>query len=472
MKNSPQTQQNQNLEPNLEPLEADASNSRGGWIANAFQDFFAQETSGAIVMLLATAVALILANTNLHTLLQDFWATEVGFFSGSGHFVHSIEQWLNDGLMAIFFFVVGLEIKREFIVGELSTFKKAILPVVAALGGMAAPALIYFSINHGTVGAHGWGIPMATDIAFSLGICALLSDRVPHSMKVFLSALAVADDLGAIVVIGIFYSSNINWGWLAFALIPFIVMIVMNKSKVYSIFPYVVAALVLWYAFLNSGIHATLAGVIAAMCIPATARVSVPSFIKTAQEKLGLIKEKHVVGTHVLKCDEEQEAAYTLADLSYGIASPLQRLEHAILPFSNFLILPLFALANAEVRFVGEAGGFQFGKVGLGVYLGLVLGKPIGIFTVCWLGTKLNLLSLPDDMSYKHLLGAGMLAGIGFTMSIFVSNIAFSGKLAPVEMGEAKIAILLASLSAGIIGSIWLVLLNRPKSARPTVPLK
>ena len=246
----------------------------------------------------------------------------------------------------------------------------------------------------------------------------------------------------------------------------------MNKAKVYSILPYVVMTIVLWYAFLNSGIHATLAGVIAAMCIPASARISVPSFVKTARKKLGYIEETHVVGTHVLECEKEHSAAYTLADLSYGIVSPLQRLEHAILPFSNFIILPLFALANAEVRFVGQAGGFQLGRVGLGVYLGLVLGKPLGIFTVCWLGTKLKLLSLPSDMNYRHLLGAGMLAGIGFTMSIFVSNIAFSGKLAPAEMGEAKIAILLASLSAGILGSIWLTLVNRPKSARPSVTLK
>lgn len=423
-------------------------------------------------MLIATAIALILANTNSYNFLHEFWNTEVGFFSGSRQFVHSYEQWLNDGLMAIFFFVVGLEIKREFIVGELSTFKKAILPVVAALGGMIAPALIYITINHGTVGAHGWGIPMATDIAFSLGICALLSDRIPRSMKVFLSALAVADDIGAIVVIGIFYSSNISWVWLGLALVPFALMIIMNRAQIKTIFPYVIAALLLWYCFLNSGIHATLAGVIAAMCIPASARVTVPSFIKTVQRKLGYIEEKHVAGAHVLECDDEQEAAYTIADLSYGIASPLQRLEHAILPFSNFLILPLFAFANAEVRFVGEAGGFHLGKVGWGVYLGLVLGKPLGIFLICWLGTKLKLLSLPDDMNYKHLLGAGMLAGIGFTMSIFVSNIAFAGKLAPLEMGEAKIAILLASLSAGIIGSVWLSLIDRTKTTRPTMPLE
>ena len=195
VKNSSQTPQNQDALCN----EPHGENAQKNWISNAFQDFFAQETSGAIVMLIATAVALVIANTNSYSFMHEFWNAKFGLISGSDHFVNTVEAWLNDGLMAIFFFVVGLEIKREFIVGELSTFKKAILPVIAALGGMIAPALIYFAINHGTVGAHGWGIPMATDIAFSLGICALLSDRIPHSMKVFLSALAVADDIGAIV---------------------------------------------------------------------------------------------------------------------------------------------------------------------------------------------------------------------------------------------------------------------------------
>lgn len=426
-------------------------------IVQGFQDFFAKETSGALVMLFATVVALVLANTNLFETLQHFWGTEVGLISGFSEFAHTYKAWLDDGLMAIFFFVVGLEIKREFIVGELSTFKKAILPVVAALGGMLAPALIYTLINKGGAGAHGWGIPMATDIAFALGICALLSSRIPHSMKVFLSALAVADDIGAIVVIGLFYSGEVSWAWLGFALIPFVLMIVMNKMHVYKIFPYVVAAFVLWFAFLNSGIHATLAGVIAAMCIPASARITPPEFIKAAREKLTHIEKKHVEGTHVLECDEEQAVAYTIADLAYGTASPLQRLEHAILPFSNFIILPLFALANAEVRFVGQAGGFSLGQVGLGVYLGLVVGKPLGIFLICWLGTKLKLLQLPSGMNYRHLLAAGMLAGIGFTMSIFVSNIAFSGPEATLEMNEAKIAILLASLTAGVLGSLWVI---------------
>lgn len=430
---------------------------RSKWLVDPVQDFFAKETSGAVVMLIATAIALIMANTNLFGSLHGFWGTEVGFLSGLKQFTHTYEEWLNDGLMAIFFFVVGLEIKREFIVGELSTFRKAILPVVAALGGMIAPALIYMAINHGTPGAHGWGIPMATDIAFSLGICALLASHVPHAMKVFLSALAVADDIGAILVIGLFYSGTVNWGWLAFALIPLFIMIVMNRAKVFSIFPYVVAALVLWYAFLNSGIHATLAGVIAAMCIPAAAPVKIPDFIKAARKKLGFIEEQHVEGTHVLQCDSEQETAYSIANLASHIASPLQRLEHALLPYSNFLILPLFAFANAEVRFVGQTGGFSLGRVGLGVYLGLLIGKPLGIFTVCWLGTKLKAFELPSSMTLKHLWGAGMLAGIGFTMSIFVANIAFSGSLAATEIGEAKIGILLASLSAGVLGSLWVI---------------
>lgn len=438
---------------------------RSKWLVDPVQDFFAKETSGAVVMLIATAIALILANTSLFTSLQHFWGTDFGFLSGMKHFAHTYEEWLNDGLMAIFFFVVGLEIKREFIVGELSSFRKAILPVVAALGGMIAPALIYTLINHGTAGANGWGIPMATDIAFSLGICALLASHVPHAMKVFLSALAVADDIGAIVVIGLFYSGTVQWMWLGLAVIPLLIMIGMNRAKIYSIFPYIIAAIVMWYCFLNSGIHATLAGVISAMCIPAAAPVKVPDFIKAARKKLGFIEEQHVEGTHVLECDSEQETAYSIANLASHIASPLQRLEHAILPYSNFLILPLFAFANAEVRFVGQAGGFSLGRVGLGVYLGLLIGKPLGIFTVVWLGTKIRLFELPKSMTLKHLWGAGMLAGIGFTMSIFVANIAFSGNLAATEIGEAKIGILLASLSAGVLGSLWVIFMCGKKKA-------
>lgn len=441
----------QSLRDTLESLKAEQHP-----VLRGFQDFFAKETSGAVVMLIATVIALIIANTNMFGSLHHFWTTEAGMLSGLSRFTHTYEAWLNDGLMAIFFFVVGLEIKREFIVGELSTFKKAILPVVAAIGGMVAPALIYTAVNAGGPGAHGWGIPMATDIAFALGICALLASRIPHSMKVFLSALAVADDIGAIIVIGIFYSGDIAWGWLGFALIPIALMIIMNKAKVYKIFPYVAMALVLWFAFLNSGIHATLAGVIAAMCIPASARITTPQFLQIARERLGFIEKEHTPGANVLECVAEQQASYTIADAAFGTVSPLQRLEHAILPYSNFLILPLFALANAEVRFVGN-GGFGLGRVGLGVFLGLVVGKPLGIFLICWIGTKLKLLQLPSGMNYRHLLAAGLLAGIGFTMSIFVSNIAFSGPGALIEMGEAKIAILLASLTAGVLGSLWVV---------------
>ncbi|MBK5211269.1 MAG: Na+/H+ antiporter NhaA [Coriobacteriia bacterium] len=434
-------------------------------IITGFQDFFQYEAAGAVVMLIATIAALIMANTSLFGSLNHLWSMEAGIFSGSFAFGHSYIEWIDDALMAIFFFVVGLEIKREILVGELSTLKGAALPVMAALGGILAPALIYTFVNHGGEGASGWGIPMATDIAFALGALALLGSSIPRSLKVFLSTLAVADDIGAIIVIGVFYSSNVVWGWLAFALIPLGVMILLNRMKVDSSIPYIIFAVILWFAFLNSGIHATLAGVIAAFTIPATAKIDPLVFTRFLRLRSRKIEEVHSPESHILENDDQQVLAYGISQAAMRVASPLQRLEHAILPMSNFFILPLFALANAEIRIVGN-GGFSLGKVGLGVVLGLVLGKPLGVFGVSWLGIKTGLFNMPKGMNFKHLFGGALLAGIGFTMSIFVSNIAFRGADATEMMAEAKIAILAASVISGIIGFCWLKFACKKSEAR------
>jgi len=435
-------------------------------IITGFQDFFRYEAAGAVVMLVATIVALVMANTDLYGSLNHLWNMEAGVFSGSFRFSRSYLLWIDDALMAIFFFVVGLEIKREILVGELSTLRGAALPVVAALGGMLAPALLYALVNHGGEGAHGWGIPMATDIAFALGALALLGSRIPRSLKVFLSTLAVADDIGAIIVIGIFYSSDVSWGWLAFAAVPFAAMILLNRKKVDSTVPYIICAVVLWLAFLNSGIHATLAGVIAAFTIPATAKLDPLVFTRFLRERSQKIEGVHKPESPVIKDDEQQILAYGVSQAALRVASPLQRLEHAILPLSNFIILPLFALANAEIRIVGNSG-FSLGKVGLGVMLGLVVGKPLGVFGVSWLGIKTGLFKMPRGMDLKYLFGGSLLAGIGFTMSIFVSNIAFRGSDATEMMAEAKIAILIASLISGIIGFSWLKFVCKKSEVRP-----
>lgn len=433
-------------------------------VRQGFANFFAMETSGAIVMLIATALALIVANTGLYDAFQTFWETESGLFMGTAKFMESNKAWIDDGLMAIFFFVVGLEIKREVVVGELSTFKKAILPIVAALGGMICPAIIYYAINHGGPGAHGWGIPMATDIAFALGILALLSSKIPHSMKVFLSALAVADDIGAIIVIAIFYSGEVLWAWLGWALIPIALMFILGRMKVDKCAPYIVLTVVLWYCFLHSGIHATLAGVIAAFLIPTTNRLSALRFGELAEKIGAKMKRIYHPERHVLESDAEHELALELKVEGRKVASPLQRLEHAILPVSNFIVLPLFALANAEIRIVG-GGGFHLGQVGLGVFLGLVVGKPLGVFGMTWICSKLKIVEIPKEMNVHFLIGSGLLAGIGFTMSIFVTNIAFSGASAAAEIQEAKVGILMASITAAILGYLWISVFCRKDTA-------
>lgn len=423
-------------------------------LREGFSNFFHKETSGALVMLAATIAALILANTQLYSVADHLLHLELGVTSGAWEFAQSYKHWIDDALMAVFFFVVGLEIKREFIVGELSTLKGAALPVVAALGGMVVPAVLYSVFNSGGEGAHGWGIPMATDIAFALGVLALLSSRIPTSLKVFLTALAIADDIGAILVIAFFYTSSVAWGWLVFALVPLGIMIALNKAKIDPAWPYLVCATVLWFAFLNSGIHATLAGVIAAFTIPTTARLHPVDFADYARRKADHICEIDNPNVCVIADDDQQLIAFQVADAARKTASPLQRLEHAFLPLSTFIILPLFALANAEIRLVGH--DLTFDAVGWGIFAGLLIGKPLGIVGLSWLGIKLRLLSLPEGLTMKHLVGAGLLAGIGFTMSIFVSNLAFRGAHAVELESEAKLAILVTSVIAGLVGYLWL----------------
>lgn len=424
-------------------------------ISSEFTNFFERESSGAVVMLIATIIALIAANTNLYPSLQYLWSVEAGIISGTFKFVQSYRHWVDDALMAIFFFVVGLEIKREVMVGELSSLREAILPIVAGLGGMAVPALIYTMINYGGPGAHGWGIPMATDIAFALGLLALLASRVPRALKVFISALAIVDDIAAIVVIALFYSSNIYAGWLLFALIPIAIMILLNRMNVDASWPYLVCALVLWFAFLNSGIHATLAGIIAAFLIPTNAPVSPLVFARYARVHSAQVESGYKPGDPIIKDNRDQDTAFDIAKVARKTAAPLQRLEQVFLPISTFIVLPLFALVNAEIRFIGSHIS-PFGTIGMGVILGLVIGKPLGIFGATWIALKLKITQLPQGLTLKHVFGGAMIAGIGFTMSIFITGLAFKGEGAAFMVVEAKLAILIASVTAGVLGYLYL----------------
>ena len=415
-----------------------------------FARFLSLEVAGAIVLLIATVVALVIANSGLAHWWEELWHTEIGIWIDSFEFSQSALHWLDDGLMALFFFVIGLEIKREVIVGELSTLRKAALPILAAIGGMLAPALIYAAINHGGAGAQGWGVPMATDIAFALGVLALLGSRVPSSLKIFMAALAIADDIGAVLVIAIFYTAEIYRSWLLVAAALLIVLALLSYLRVESPLPYALLGTAVWFCFLNSGVHATIAGVLVAFTIPSRARMEPMQFVAWARGKINEIEALDVPGAHVLQTADQQHCAQELQAEARWIQAPLQRMEHAMLPLTTFVILPLFALGNAGVAFVGqEVVQLLLQPVSLGVFFGLAVGKPLGIMAFSWLAVKLNIAGLPEGVGWQHMLGAGFLGGIGFTMAIFIAGLAFpEGAL----QTEAKLSILVTSVVAGAIG--------------------
>jgi NhaA family Na+:H+ antiporter len=434
-------------------------------ITQPLADFMALEASGAILLLIAAVIALVLANSSLAEAYHEFWQTEIGFYIGEWDFSETLLHWIDDGLMALFFFVVGLEIKREIIVGELSTFKKASLPILAALGGMVFPALIYLAFNWGGSGQGGWGIPMATDIAFALGILALLGSRVPTALKVFLTALAIVDDIGAIVVIAIFYTSEIHYQWLIPAGLLLGLLVLFNFLGVDEPWPYFVVATLIWFSFLHSGIHATLAGVLVALTIPAKARVAPLDFVNLARSEVDKIEEAEVPGAHTLEDPAQQHCAMEIQQAARHTQAPLQRLEHALHPVSTFLVLPLFALANAGVTLLGyDVAELLFEPVTLGIFFGLLVGKPLGIGLMSWLTVRLGISVLPPGMKWPHVVGAGIIAGVGFTMSLFIANLAFRAELLE---AEAKLAVLITSAVAGVAGYAYLRWATRDAAPQP-----
>ena len=427
-------------------------------LREGFGEFLHLEVAGSVVLLAATVAAIVLANSGWHEAFAGIWHIDLGFTLNDFTFDQSILHWIDDGLMALFFFVVGLEIKREIIVGELSTVRKAALPILAALGGMIGPAVIYALVNQGGAGARGWGIPMATDIAFALGVLAILGSRVPTNLKVFLAALAIVDDIGAVIVVAAFYTSQIFWGWLLVGFAALLIVVLLNLLGVESPVPYVFAGTLVWFCFLNSGVHATIAGVLVAFAIPSKARMLPMAFVSWARGKLEEIADFDVPGEHVLQSDAQQHCAQELQAQARWIQAPLQRMEHAILPLATFAILPLFGLANAGVRVVGyDFLDLILEPVSVGIILGLVFGKQIGIFAMSRLAVLLGVADLPEGVTWRHIYGASVLGGIGFTMSLFISGLAFR---AGILQSEAKMAIIVASLIAGVAG--YLVLRAAP----------
>ncbi len=428
-------------------------------LVRPFQEFAARETSGGILLLACTIVALVWANSPWADSYAALWHTQ--FSVGLGNFGMSkdLHFWVNDALMTIFFFVVGLEIKRELLVGELASPRQAALPILAALGGAIVPALLYSAVNANRPGAGGWGIPMATDIAFAIGVMALLGERVPLGLKVFLTALAIVDDIAAVLVIALFYTAQISWGALGLAAFCLLVLLAANRLGVRHSLPYALVGFVLWMAVLQSGVHATIAGVLLAFMIPSRTALNQREFLRHGRAILDHFERAaETEPFDILNDAEQQTAIESLEDACEKVQPPLHRLEHGLHPWVTFLIMPLFALANAGVPLFGNIGKAVGNPITLGVVFGLVIGKPIGVTLAAWLAVRLGLACLPESVSWKHIHGAGWLAGIGFTMSLFMAGLSFTDDA---QLTSAKLGILIASLGAGIIGSVILVRITK-----------
>jgi NhaA family Na+:H+ antiporter len=427
-----------------------------------FQEFFRLEASGGIILIVMTLAALILANSQQSEAFFALWETKLTFGFASWQLSKPIILWINDGLMAVFFFVVGLEIKREVLAGDLASPRRAALPMAAALGGMLVPALFYVVANLGQESVSGWGVPMATDIAFSLGVLALLGTRVPLPLKIFVTALAIVDDIGAVLVIAIFYTSQIVWSSLAIGALIFLLLAVLNRAHITRPWPYALLGVGLWLAFLYSGVHATIAGVLVAITIPARAKVDVESFLAKSRQALQAYEDACCDDSAVSE-KGKQAAARILELTGESVESPLQRLEHDLHPWVIYAIMPIFALANAGVALSGgDFASALNSPVALGIIMGLALGKPLGIAGFSWLAIRLGLAELPSGLRMKHLVGAGFVAGIGFTMSLFIANLAFPGSA---YLNNAKIGVLMASLVSGLLGVTILITASRSQTA-------
>lgn len=419
------------------------------------QSFISQEKSGGIVLGISVILAMVLANTGISEHYFNFFKHELGFiFDGKPYLNYSIHHWINDGLMSIFFFVVGLELKREIVGGELSSPRKALLPIAAALGGMAVPAAIYLILNPSGEVHHGWGIPMATDIAFALGVLFLLGKKVPLSLKIFLTALAIVDDLGAVLVIAFFYTSDISFMSLAIGLSFVLVMYAGNKLGVRSILFYAIFGILgVWTAFLLSGVHATIAAVLAAFTIPADVMIKENKYIRQIQLYLARFKASDPNDQIPTVTNDQLHILESIKKNTNAAIPPLQRLEHVMHPFVTFVVIPIFALANAGISLDINVDELFSTNVALGVGLGLLLGKVVGVVGFTLLLVKLKVAPFPEGMNIKNLFGLGLLASIGFTMSLFVTSLAFSHEE---YMVQAKVGIFAASIIGGVLGYILL----------------
>ena len=406
-------------------------------LARPVRNFLRTESAGGVLLLAATVVALTWANIGSAS-YEAFWSSEIRVTAGGFELAEDLRHWVNDALMVLFFFVVGLEIKRELVVGELNEARKAMLPVIAAVGGMVGPALLYLAFNAGGPGQAGWGIPMATDIAFAVGVLAVLGDRIPSGLKLFLLSLAIVDDIGAIVVIALFYSSGIQFTWLLIALALIALIVVLRRVNVRWIPAYAIIGIFAWFATFESGVHATIAGVVLGLLTPA--RPADPGGFPDVIREASLLPD-----------EPDAQSVSAISKQANEVVSVAERLEHLFHPLSSFVVIPVFALANAGLVLTSQSIRDALASpVAVGVFVGLVLGKIVGISSAAWLATRIGIARLPENVSWRHITGGAAVAGIGFTVSLFITDLAFSSAdLA----AEAKVGILFASIVAGGVGA-------------------
>ncbi len=429
-------------------------------ISNSLKSFIKLETASSIILFACSILAIIWANSSFGYIYEALWNHKftIGFADSSFHLSKPLILWINDGLMAIFFFVIGLEIKREILVGELTTLRKASLPIFAAIGGMLFPVIIFLILNNGKIGSEGWGIPMATDIAFTLGILKLLGKRVPLGLKIFLTAFAIVDDIGAVLVIAIFYSANIQWELVGYAMLIFSVLVFLSYKEIYSKYFYFIMGFVVWLLFLKSGIHPTIAGILMAFTIPINRKVDFKEYLKVITKKLSFFKEE---SSHKSKLMSKNQlhAVDSIEKITQKVHSPLQHLESTLHGWVSYIIMPIFALANAGV--VLSLNGLEnTSHITMNIALALILGNTIGIMFFSLIAVKLKLADLPKGVNNLQLLGVSMLGGLGFTMSLFIVNLAYTDESL---IAASKMGVILGSLIAGILGYLVLRFSLKPK---------
>lgn len=419
----------------------------------AFQNFYTTISNGGFLLILAAIAAFLWSNLSPEG-YDHFWHKEISLSIGSAVLTHSLAHWVNDALMTFFFFTVGLEIKREMLVGGLSDPKKAALPVAAAIGGMVFPALIYYIFNGGSSAISGWGIPMATDIAFSLAILSTLGNRIPFGIRIFLTAFAIVDDLGAILVIALFYTPEIHLTYLGYGALVCGGLYILNKMWVHATLPYLVLGIILWFMVAYAGLHATITGVLVAMFIPSRGKFNTNLFMQMVRQRLGSIGSTVEGGYTIMQNRSHLEAVQGIKSACAKIETPLQRMEHSLEPWIAYLVLPLFALANAGVKLQDlDVGMALIHPVTLGVSMGLWVGKPLGILFFTWIATKILRVELLGGVTWLMILGVGFLGGIGFTMSLFIGALSFSE---PLFQEYSKMGIIIGSLAGGICGYLLL----------------